>query len=184
MTGIASKSQLRMSFLRYALFTVPGVLLLGTLSGTLANAGYDNSWFLALRKPGIMPPGWVFALGWPILYVLLGLTLAMLLHARGAKGRDRVLALFCLGLILNFAWPPIFFAWHKVDMALSILAGMVVLTFVLIALIWRIRPLAAALLIPYLLWLMGAVALNFQIVGLNPNAESLVPGATVIDIPT
>jgi tryptophan-rich sensory protein len=172
-----------MSFLRYALFTVPGVLLLGTLSGTLAGSGSDNAWFEALAKPDIMPPGWAFAIVWPILYVLLGLALAMLLHARGAKGRDKALPLFVLGLILNFAWPPVFFAWHKVDIALSILAAMIILTVALIVLMWRIRPVAAALLLPYLAWLMFAVALNFQIVGLNPGAENLVPGATVIDIP-
>ena len=37
MTGIASRAQLRMSLLRYALVAVPAVLLLGTLSGRLAS---------------------------------------------------------------------------------------------------------------------------------------------------
>ena len=63
MTGIASKSQLRMSFLRYALFTVPAVLLLGTLSGLLSGSGADNPWFEALEKRRSMPPGWVFGVG-------------------------------------------------------------------------------------------------------------------------
>ena len=44
MTGIASRSQLRMSFLRYALVTVPLVLLLGTASGRISNSGYGNGW--------------------------------------------------------------------------------------------------------------------------------------------
>ena len=79
MTGIASKSQLRMSFLRYALFTVPGVLLLGTLSGQLSGSGYGNSWFDALRKPSFMPPGFLFGIVWPILYALLGVALGMIL---------------------------------------------------------------------------------------------------------
>ena len=84
MAGIASKSQLRMSFLRYALFTVPGVLLLGTLAGALGGAGEDNAWFAALRKPAMMPPGWAFGAAWTLLYIMLGLSLAMLLHARDA----------------------------------------------------------------------------------------------------
>ena len=183
MTGIASKSQLRMSFLRYALFTVPGVLLLGTLSGTLANSGSGNAWFAALRKPDFMPPGWAFGAAWTILYILLGLSLAMLLHARGARRRDKALPLFILGLLLNFAWSPVFFAWHKLAPALSIVAAMVVLTVVLIVLMWRIRPVAALLLVPYLAWLMFVLALNFEIIGLNPDAETLVPGTTTIDIP-
>jgi benzodiazapine receptor len=183
MTGIASRSQLRMSFLRYALVTVPGVMLLGTLSGTLGNAGPGNAWFAALRKPDFMPPGWVFPVAWTGLYLLLGLALAMLLHARGARGRSKALTLFLVGLALNFAWSPVFFAWHKVAPALSLVAAMIVITVVLIFLMWRIRPVAAALLVPYLAWLMFALALNYEIVGMNPGADTLVPGAATIDIP-
>ncbi len=182
MTGIASKSQLRMSFLRYALVTVPGVLLAGTLSGQLAGAGAGNRWFEALAKPGFMLPGWAFGLGWTILYVLLGLVLAMLLHARGARGRGRVLGLFALQLAMNLAWSPLFFAWHEVGAALSLIAAMVVVTAALIVLVWRIRPVGAALLIPYLAWLIFAAALNFEISRLNPDAEALVPGSASTDI--
>jgi translocator protein len=183
MTGIASKGQLRMSFLRYALFTVPGILLLGTLSGTLAGAGAGNAWFDALVKPDFTPPGWVFALVWPILYILLGLSLAMVLHARGARGRQRALALFALQLALNFAWPTIFFAMHKVAPALSILAAMIVGCFALILVVWRIRPLAGLLLYPYLGWLMFAAMLNFEILQRNPNAAMLAPQGASTDIP-
>ena len=85
MTAIASRSQLRMSFLRWALVTVPAVLLLGTLSGRASNSGYGNPWFDALVKPEAMPPGWVFGAAWTILYILLGLALAMILNARGSR---------------------------------------------------------------------------------------------------
>src|SRR3954466_5276055 len=94
MTAIASRAQLRMSFLRYALFTVPAIVLLGAVSGRISGSGYGNAWFDALTKPAIMPPGWVFGLVWTILYVLLGLALALILHARGARGRGPALALF------------------------------------------------------------------------------------------
>ena len=182
MTGIASKSELRMSFLRYALFTVPAVLLLGMLSGYLAHSGYGNAWFDALRKPGFMPPGWVFGTAWTILYILLGLSLAMLLHAKGAAKRERALILFGLGLLLNFAWSPVFFGWHKVTLALSLLAAMTVCTVALIFALWRIRLVAALLLYPYLGWLMFASALTYKVMELNPEAETLVPGQQTINI--
>ena len=182
MTGIASKSELRMSFLRYALFTVPAILLLGTLSGSLAGAGAGNAWFEALVKPPMMPPAWVFALVWPILYVLLGLSLAMVLHARGARKRGRALTLFALLLALTFAWPPVFFAWHRPDLALSVIAGMLAGTFALILLTWRIRVVAGLLLYPYLGWLMFAGLLNYEILVRNPDAVHLVPGTPSIDI--
>ena len=182
MSGLASKSELRMSFLRYAMITVPAVLLIGTLSGYLSNSGYSNPWFAALTKPGFMPPGWAFGVAWTILYILIGLSLAMLLHAKGAKRRQKVLMLFGLELVLNFAWSPIFFAMHKVGLAMSVLAAMMVVLVVLILLLWRIRVVAALLLYPYLGWLMFASLLNYEILVRNPNAETLVPGAQTINI--
>lgn len=182
MTGIASKSQLRMSFLRYALFTVPAVVLLGSLSGALSNSGYGNLWFDALRKPDFMPPGWAFGAAWTALYILIGLSLAMLLHAKGAKGRGRLIGLFLLQLALNYAWSPVFFALHEVALALSLVAAMIVLTLVLIVLLWPVRKAASLLLVPYLAWLCFAAALNFQILALNPDAAALAPPGASTDI--
>lgn len=181
MAGIASRSQLRMSFLRHALVTVPAVLLLGTLSGRLAGAGAGNAWFDALAKPAFMPPGWAFGAAWTILYILLGLALAMLLHARGARRRSFAIALFLAQLAANYAWPPLFFAFHEVGGSLALLGLMIVLTLLLAALLWRIRPLAAWLMLPYLAWLVFAAALTGEIARLNPDAE-LAPQPASADI--
>ena len=182
MTGIASRSQLRMSFLRYALFTVPAVLLLGTVSGRIANSGYGNPWFDALAKPAAMPPGWVFGAAWTLLYVLLGLSLAMVLHARGARSRAPAVALFVLQLALNYAWSPVFFAFHKVEWAMWTIFAMIALTSAAAFAFWRIRRAAALLLLPYLAWLAFAAYLTSEIRRLNPRAEQLVPGDECSDI--
>jgi translocator protein len=171
-----------MSFLRYAVITVPAIVLLGMLSGYLSNSGYSNPWFDALRKPAFMPPGWVFGTAWTILYILLGLSLAMLLHARGAEKRERALILFGLSLLLNFAWSPVFFGMHKVTIGLSLIAAMIVCTIGLIFALWKIRIVAALLLYPYLGWLMFASALNYKILELNPEVETLAPGTQTINI--
>lgn len=182
MTAIASKSQLRMAFLRYALFTVPLVLLLGTVSGRIANSGYGNPWFDALEKPAIMPPGWAFGVAWTILYVLLGLALALILHARGARGRGPALALFVLQLLLNYAWSPLFFAYHEVGAAFWTILAMILLSAVAAALFWRIRRSAALLMLPYLAWLSFASVLTWEIDRLNPGAAELAPDASAPDI--
>lgn len=182
MTAIASKSQLRMSLLRYALVTVPFILLLGILSARIANSGYGNPWFDALAKPSVMPPSWVFPVAWTILYVLLGLSLALILHARGARGRAAALVFFAAQQILNFAWSPVFFAMHRVQVALGIIAAMFVLAFITACLFARIRRAAGLLMIPYLAWLCFAAFLNYQILELNPGAENLVPAGASADI--
>ena len=182
MPGIASRSQLRMSLLRYALVTVPLILLLGTISGQLSGSGYGNPWFDALEKPAFMPPGWAFGAAWTILYILLGIALAMLLHARGARGRGAAIVLFIGQLVINYAWSPMFFAFHEVGLALAMIAVMVLLTIALIVLLWRIRTVAALLLLPYLAWLLFAGALTWRIMELNPAAGELAPQGASTDI--
>lgn len=182
MTEIASRSQLRMSLVRYALVTIPGILLVGTLSGRLSGSGYGNPWFDALAKPDIMPPGWAFGAAWTILYVLLGLALAMILHARGAPGRGLAIAVFVAQLLLNFAWSPIFFAAHRIELALYVIVAMLVLAIVTAILFARIRPLAGLLLLPYIAWLGFAALLNYQIMVLNPNADGVAPAPAGTEI--
>jgi tryptophan-rich sensory protein len=183
MTAIASRAQLRMSYLRYALVTVPAILLLGTISARLSGSGYGNPWFDALAKPAFMPPGWIFPVAWTILYIFLGLALALILHARGARGRGPALLLFFLQLALNLAWSPLFFAAHKVGLALLLILAMFALAAAAAFLFRRIRPAAALLLLPYLAWLVFAAALNEEIGRLNPGAEALAPAGSSADIP-
>ncbi|WP_309661068.1 TspO/MBR family protein, partial [Sphingomonas sp.] len=102
---------------RIALITVPAIVLLGSASGWLSNSGYDNSWFAALVKPIFMPPGWLFGVAWTILYILLGLALAMILAEPPSDRRRTALVLFFVQLALNFAWSPIFFAGHDIRLA-------------------------------------------------------------------
>lgn len=173
--SIASKGQLRMSFVRWAAFVVPLVLLLGFLSGRSVAAGNENAWYVALAKPSFTPPGWVFPVAWTILYVLIGFALAIALSARGAPLRVVGVVLFVAQFALNLAWTPLFFGAHKAGAALVL----IVLIFALsLATAWtfsRFRPAAAALMLPYLAWLAFAGVLNWQIVQLNPNADTIVP---------
>lgn len=171
-----------MSFLRFALVTVPALVLLGSLSGRLAGSGYGNPWFDALVKPGFMPPGWLFAVAWTILYAMLGFVLAMILHARGARGRGLVLILFLAQLGLNYAWSPLFFALHQTVASLIVILAMIGLSAVVAVLLWWIRKPASLLMVPYLAWLCFAAALTFEVIRLNPDAAELVPGGSSSDI--
>ena len=177
MNEIASPGQLRLAYLRWALVAVPAIVLLGFLSGKLANSGYGNRWFAALTKPAIMPPAWLFPVAWTILYVLMGLALAVVLHARGAKGRGIAVGLFLVQLLLNLAWSPLFFRAHQVGDALFLLLGLCLLVALLVWLFARIRAAAGLLLIPYLAWLAFAAFLTYEIRQLNPDAETLVAPA-------
>lgn len=177
MNEIASPGQLRVAYLRWALVTVPTIVFLGFLSGRLANSGYGNRWFDALEKPALMPPGWVFGAAWTALYVLMALALAMVLHARGAKGRGIAIALFLVQLILNLSWSPLFFRAHQINNALILIGAIFILVAITAVLFWRIRRAAGLLLLPYLAWLAFASWLNYEVGRLNPEAESLAAPA-------
>lgn len=173
MNRLASPSQLRASLLRWSLFLVPLVLLLGFLSGQVAGSGANNPWFAALAKPGIYPPPAAFGIVWSILYVLMGVALAMVCAAWGARWRPYAIMVFVLQFALNLAWSPVFFAVHDMALALAILIALDVAIVVTIWLFWKVRRAAALLLLPYLAWCLFATALNWQFLQLNPDASDV-----------
>lgn len=171
MTELASMGQLRGSLLRWALVLVPAVLLLGMLSGQVAGSSEGNPWFAALVKPSLYPSPIVFALVWIVLYILMGLALAMVASARGAEWRMAALAGFALQLVLNLAWSPLFFGGHQIMAALALLVVLDIAVIVTIVLFRMVRPLAALLLVPYLAWILFATLLNWQFHVANPGAD-------------
>ena len=135
------------------------------------------SWFDTLAKPDLMPPGWAFGVAWTILYLFMALALAMILHARGAKGRGIAVTLFLIQLACNLAWSPLFFGAHEAKLAFYLLLVIFVLATITTILFGRIRKVAAWLMVPYLCWLGFASGLAYDIDRLNPYGGGLVsPG--------
>lgn len=181
MTALASRGQLRASFLRWALFTVPLVVLLGFLSGQLSGSAAEGMWFRSLEKPAIFPPPVWFGIVWTILYVLMGLALAMVCAAWGARGRGLAIGFFVVQLLVNLAWSPVFFAMHEIRAALIVIGVLDVLVLVTIVLFWRVRKFAAVLLLPYLAWIAFATVLNWQFLELNPGGGNESPANGAVE---
>lgn len=167
MNLLASKAQLRASFIRWALFMVPLVVLLGFSAGALG--GPDTVWFQSLTKPAIFPPPIWFGIVWSILYVMIGLSLALIASAWGAYGRGMALVIFAVHFIGNLAWTPVFFGMQEMSWALYILGYVVVTLVLVIVVFWRVRRVAAIMLLPYLAWVCFASVLNYQFIALNPD---------------
>lgn len=165
-----------MSLVRWALVTVPVVVFLGSMAGQLSNSGFDNAWFRALERPTWFPPGWAFGLVWTILYAMLGFALAIILNARGARGRGAAIALFAVQLIVNYAWTPLFFGAHQVTAGLGLIVANLLLAIATTFALARVRKTAAWLMVPYMAWLSFATLLNYEMHRLNPDAERLEVG--------
>ncbi|MFN3989373.1 MAG: TspO/MBR family protein [Erythrobacter sp.] len=167
MNMLASKEQLRASLLRWSLFLVPLILLLGFAAGKVA--GPDTAWFQGLVKPAIYPPPAVFGIVWSVLYVMIGFALALVASAWGAPGRGFAIIAFVLHFVGNLAWTSVFFGMQDIVGGLMVLGYAVATLLIVMVLFWRVRRAAALLLVPYLAWASFATALNYQFLVANPD---------------
>lgn len=127
-----------------------------------------SDWYRALAKPSWQPPDWAFGPAWTLIF---GLAAAAGVlgwrHAPDARGRRQMLAMFAANGGLNVLWSALFFHLRRPDWAL---AEVVLLWLSVVFLMVRLRPWsarAAALLLPYAVWVAFAAALNLSIVRLN-----------------
>jgi tryptophan-rich sensory protein len=151
------------------------VLLIGFASGRSTPSGSDNPWYAALAKPALNPPDWAFPVAWTLIYICMGLAVATVLNARGARGRRPAVALFALLVALLAVWQPLFFGAHRIWAALGLIVAILVVGIIVTRLFGRVRRAAAWLMVPLLVWVGFAGVLNWRIGQMNPDAERLAP---------
>ena len=133
--------------------------LAALLSGGMGEA------YQSYAKPPLSPPGWVFAVVWPILYALMGYASFLVAESEGNK--TRAFVFYGLQLLANFLWPILFFRFELVGSALALLAVLWVLVLLTLREFSELSDRAGDLLIPYILWLSFALYLNFGVYVLN-----------------
>ncbi|MEP3051180.1 MAG: TspO/MBR family protein [Erythrobacter sp.] len=167
MSFLASKAQLRASLIRWSLFLVPLMVLLGFMAGKLGSP--ETLWFQSLVKPSIFPPPITFGIVWTLLYIMIGFAVALVASSWGAFGRRLALILFAFHFVFNLAWTPVFFGGQNIIGGLIVI-GIVDLTLLAVLwAFWRVRRTAAYLLLPYLAWVLFATFLNYQFLVENPD---------------
>ncbi len=128
-----------------------------------------KSFYGQLVQPAWAPPAGVFGPVWTVLYALMGLAAWLVWRNGGFRANRTALILFLAQLVLNALWTWLFFAWQLGALAfieILILWLLIVATLVTFG---RIRLLAGALFIPYLLWVTFAAALCYAVWRLNPG---------------
>lgn len=136
----------------------------GALAGALTSGSMDV--YDTLNRPALSPPGVVFPIVWSVLYTLMGLS-AYLIYVSGAPGRRNALILYGVQLVINFIWPLLFFGIGAYWLSFFWLVVLWITMALMAASFYRIRPLAAYLQIPYLLWVAFAGYLNVMTAILN-----------------
>ncbi len=141
-----------------------------------------GSFYMQLDRPVWAPSPDVFGPVWTVLYALLGVAAWLVWRVGGFRTARTALTLFLVQLAVNALWSWLFFGWHRGAFAFAdivLLWGLILATLLAF---WRIRPLAGALLIPYLLWVSFACALNYSVWQLNPLIleKVIMPSKTVM----
>jgi benzodiazapine receptor len=125
--------------------------------------------YTQLVRPEWAPPPAIFGPVWTVLYVLMGLAAWLVWRVGGFRAARSALTLFIAQLAFNALWSWLFFGWHRGALAFADVLLLWVLIVATAISFWRIRPLAGALLVPYLLWVSFASALNYSMWQLNPQ---------------
>jgi benzodiazapine receptor len=137
-------------------------------AGVGAVASIDAAAFYGqLSKPSWAPPANLFGPVWTALYFLMGVAAWFVWREKRAKELTVALSLFVVQLIANAIWSWLFFAWRKGAFAfieVLILLALIVATAIAF---WRIRRVAAVLLLPYIAWVTFASALTFSVWQMN-----------------
>lgn len=124
--------------------------------------------YLAFERPPWAPPQQAFGIVWPVLYVLIGIAGWRLWRSVGSVRAARLpLALWASQLVVNAIWPGVFFGSDRFGLAVAVIAVLDVIVVATIVAFARRDRLAAALLVPYLVWILYATALNVAIWQLN-----------------
>lgn len=179
MNRLASPAQLHASLIRWALFIIPTVMLLGFLSGQLSGSGAGSPWFQSLEKPSLFPPPATFGSVWSALYFMMGLSLALVCAAWGSRLRAWAIVAFLVQFVINLAWSPVFFAQHEIALALIVIIALDAALIITVVLFFKVRKWAGVLLLPYLAWVLFATVLNWQFLQANPDASDVEESGAV-----
>ena len=136
--------------------------------GSLATVPNIPSWYAQLDKPPLLPPNEVFGPVWTVLYVLMGIALALLItHEAKHEQKKSAYIWFGVQLALNTLWSVVFFGLHLPWVAVVIilaLIGAIVMTALTFR---RFVPATVWLFVPYLAWVCFATYLNLGVAVLN-----------------
>ncbi|HET7211586.1 MAG TPA: TspO/MBR family protein [Methyloceanibacter sp.] len=150
-----------------ALFAALAICFAASVIGGLLTRP-NLAWYETLERPGFAPPNGVFSVVWTILYAMMAIAAWQFWRADGSD-EDRKLGLVAFGiqLALNVAWSFAFFGLRSPGAGLVVILLLLVAITVTIVLFDRLSRSASLLLVPYLLWVCFAAALNFAFWFLN-----------------
>lgn len=146
--------------------SIGGTLAAGTI-GYLFTIPHVESWYRFLKKPFFTPPDWVFDQVWAVLYGIIGIAAYLVWTSKSSEARRRALLFYVFQLILNTLWSVIFFGAQAPTAGLAVILLLLTAAIITTRDFLVVRWTAGILMVPYILWILFAAALNAGIVALN-----------------
>lgn len=142
-------------------------LSVGGLSAPFAMK--NMSLFDEVKKPPLSPPAVLFPIVWTVLYILMGISSAIVFEHRVFKKSEaeKGLLIYAVSLVINFFWSIIFFNFRAFTFAFLWLLLLWCVILYMIASFYKVNKLSSYLQIPYLIWVTFAGYLTFAISILN-----------------
>lgn len=153
--------------IRIFAISIATALAVGGLSALLTSGNMDI--YSQITQPPFAPPSVLFPIVWTLLYILMGISAAMiyLQKEENLQSAQKSFVFYSVSLFLNFFWSIIFFNMQAFLFSFIWLLLLWVSILLTILQYRKISPLAAALQVPYLLWVTFAGYLNLAIFILN-----------------
>lgn len=126
-----------------------------------------GAWYQELTRPSWNPPGWVFGPVWTLLYTLMAIAAWGVWKENGLRAHAVPLTLFGAQLALNGLWSWLFFGWQLPGWAFAEILVLWAAIAATLQAFYRVKAWTGYLLIPYLLWVSYAAALNGWIWWMN-----------------
>ena len=154
---------LKNKFLSLILFLI--ITFSASFIGGLVTISFKEPWYSGLIKSSYNPPDWIFAPVWTTLYLMMTMAIWFFWHN---KKRDiNTVYIYFMHIVFNTTWSVIFFGLHQIFLAFIVLIVLICLIIVLIIRFKRVTFVSYYLMIPYLLWCLYALFLNYNLLILN-----------------
>ena len=143
------------------------ILLSLTVGGLSALSIANNmNIYDKIKMPPLSPPGWLFPVVWTVLFIVMGISSAIIFTSKSPQ-KDDALFIYAVSLVLNFSWSIFFFNMQSFILSFIILVALWLSIIITIIQYYKINKLASWLQLPYLLWGTFAGYLNFAIILFN-----------------
>lgn len=155
---------------------ISAIIILGLLAAIFSRfpAQSGSGWYHQLRQPFFAPPYWLPFVMWTLVYILMGSSLGLIWHiaqkstnAIIRKKAKTGIGLFVIHLLFNLMFPILLIGLQRPRIALADMIILILLIGAMIRYFYSINRTASHLLIPYLIWILYAAALNISIIILN-----------------